>query len=139
MTNVFALQLLQSGHQPPARVFARYVALELAAWGIVCRLATAHNEPAGCRVELGGDQEPKAVSIVSRCFSQPVEAREPCLDSVPTDAVLVPQLQAVDCKRLKFATHSIDRNGAMTELWPLYHSARNATVGSIVVAARAGQ
>ena len=79
--NVFALQLLQSRHQRPGRV--------VAAVTFLCRPATALDEPAGCLVGLGGDQEPKAVSIVSRCFLQPVEAREPCLDSVPTRAVLV--------------------------------------------------
>jgi len=58
---------------------------------------------------------------------------------VPTGAGLVDHLQVADSKNLKSATHSIDRTTAMTGLWPLHHSARNATVGSILVAARAGQ
>ena len=47
---------------------------------------------------------------------------------------------AIDSEKLKSATHSIDRTAADDgELLPLHHSTRNATVGSIRVAARAGQ
>jgi hypothetical protein len=42
-------------------------------------------------VELNWAAAKSRRQFQSRSFSQPVEAREPCLDSVPTDAVLVHQ------------------------------------------------
>ena len=60
------------------------------------------------------DKELQVVSVVSRRSSQPAEVREPAHDPVPTGAGLVHHLQVVDSKRMKSATHFIDRTAWLT-------------------------